>query len=135
MRLILIFQLLLIMSLSIQAQVYQSDSYDTGWFDQYVVDSDLITDSEEWYEMLSYYLINPFQPDVVNKEQLLSLVLFTEAEVDSFLVFRDKNKPLITPYELKFVNGLSIEKAQLLSMFLSFEKQSQLADKSEATRH
>lgn len=134
MRLILTFQLMLIMSLSIQAQVYQSGSYDTGWFDQYVVDSDLITDSEEWYEMLSYYLINPFQPDVVNKEQLLSLVLFTEAEVDSFLIFRDKNKPLITPYELKFVNGLSIEKAQLLSMFLSFEKQSQLADKSEANR-
>ena len=84
--------------------------------------------------MVSYYLINLFQPEVVNKEQLLSLMLFTEAEVDSFIVFRDKNSQLITPYELKFIDGLSIEKAQLLSKFLSFEKQSQLADKSEVTQ-
>lgn len=68
-------------------------------------------------ELLQEIMQTPLNINTIQLEELSQLGFLTEFEQKSIVAFVTQNKPLKTIYELQFVLGLPIEKAQLLSYF------------------
>ncbi len=66
---------------------------------------DLDINYEELYENLAQLLSNPVDLNSVTKEQLLSLLVITEDQINSFFLYRDQNGPLFSVYELQSIPG------------------------------
>src|SRR5258708_2516148 len=66
---------------------------------------DLDLNYGELYENLAQLLSNPLDLNAVTQEQLRSLFVVTEENVNSFIKYRDENGPILSVYELQSVPG------------------------------
>lgn len=66
---------------------------------------DLDLNYEELYENLTQLLSNPIDLNTVTREQLQSLFVLAEEEVNSFLLYRNHYGPLLSVYELQAIPG------------------------------
>lgn len=66
---------------------------------------DLDLNYDELYENLAQLLSNPYDLNSVTQEQLRSLLVLTEGEINSFLNHRTQYGPFISVYELQAIPG------------------------------
>ena len=66
---------------------------------------DLDLNYEELYENLAQLLSNPLDLNTVTREQLRSLFVVTEEEINTFMMHREENGALFSVYELQSIPG------------------------------
>ncbi len=82
---------------------------------------DLDLNYEELYENLVQILSNPIDLNRASDEQLRSLFILKEAQVESFLAYRDQNGPLLSIYELQSIPGLDPITLSRLTPFVTVD--------------
>ena len=74
--------------------------------------------SSETYENLMLLLSAPYDLNRVSAEELKSLHLLTDEQVDNFLLFRSEQGPFLDVYELQVIPGFDVEIAVRLRPFV-----------------
>ena len=84
---------------------------------------DLDLNYEELYENLAQVLSNPHDLNRVTQEQLRSLLVLTEEEINSFLIHRIQFGPFISVYELQAIPGWTRQTFDKVIPFLHVTEQ------------
>ncbi len=66
---------------------------------------DLDLNYEDLYDNLAQLLSNPLDLNTVTREQMRSLMVVPETEINAFFQYRDENSPILSVYELQSVPG------------------------------
>src|SRR4051812_4874696 len=66
---------------------------------------DLDLNYEELYENLAQLLSNPLDLNNITQEQMRSLLVVGEEQVNEFMRYRTENGPLLSVYELQSIPG------------------------------
>ncbi len=93
---------------------------------------DLDINYEDLYENLAQILANPLDLNSVTSEQLRSLYILREEQVDSFLDYRNESGPFISVYELQSIPKFDEKTITRLHYFVTVKQG--LLDKSFASR-
>ncbi len=66
---------------------------------------DLDLNYEDLYDNLAQLLSNPLDLNTITQEQMRSLMVVPEAEINAFFHYRDQNGPILSVYELQSIPG------------------------------
>ncbi len=83
---------------------------------------DLEINYEDLYENLAQLLANPFDLNTVTREQLRSLFILSEAQINSFLSYRRQLGPILSVYELQSIPFFDDRSTRKLVNFVSIDK-------------
>ncbi len=105
------------------AQQYRSKDIDLErLIDEIYPVQDLEINYEDLYENLAQLLANPFDLNTVTREQLRSLFILSEAQINSFLSYRKQLGPLLSVYELQSIPFFDDRSIRNLVNFVSIDK-------------
>src|SRR5882757_9821714 len=88
---------------------------------------DLDLNYEDLYDNLAQLLSNPLDLNTVTREQMRSLMVVPETDINAFFQYRDQNGPILSVYELQSVPGWSRQTFDNIIPFVRvIEEQSRL---------
>lgn len=73
---------------------------------------------EDLYENLAQLYSNQADLNTITEEQLRSVFILNETQIQSFLAYRNESGPFISIYELQNINGFTLDVIQLLVPFV-----------------
>ena len=91
-----------------------------------VQDTDL--DYGEFYEILGQLLAHPLDLNTITREQLHSLFVVTEAEINSFISYREAQGPLFSVYEMQAIPGWNLPACYSIIPFVTITEQESRID-------
>ncbi len=94
---------------------------------------DLDINYEDLYENLAQILANPLNLNTVTPEQLRSLYILREDQLNSFFTYRKERGPFISVYELQSISGFD-EKVIIKLQYFVIVKEEELLKKSISSR-
>lgn len=74
---------------------------------------------EDLYENLAQLYANPVDLNQVSEEQLRSIFILNESQIQSFLEYRNEASPILSLYELQNINGFSQDVIQKVIPFIT----------------
>lgn len=106
--------------LGIQCSFAQSDRLQ--WLDGFLenIPSELLeeNDFEDVQEYFIQVLERPFDLNIVDRDQLNSLLFLSPFQIENILRYRERLNGFLSIYELQSIEGLTLEEAYLLSHFV-----------------
>ncbi|WMJ73350.1 helix-hairpin-helix domain-containing protein [Cytophagaceae bacterium ABcell3] len=78
-------------------------------------------DYEILYESLYQYYLNPLDINTAQREELASLFILKEYQLNNFILYREKLGPFLEIYELQAVPGLDIRTIKQLLPFITVQ--------------
>jgi len=91
---------------------------------------DLDLNYEELYENLAQILANPLDLNRATQEELRSLFILNEKQLDQFLHYRDEEGPFLSVYELQVIPEFTSELVERLTPFVTVNDLSHQLNKS-----
>ena len=121
-----IFQLILSKSL---AQDYPREEIDLEDFiEELFQQQDEDIDYEDLYESLFQYYRSPLNLNRVNREELASLYVLSEMQLNNFFKYREKNGKFLSEYELQAIPGFDLNTIYKLMPFIEIRDVGLYAD-------
>ena len=122
MRLFCLFVALFLASAALQAQDYERRDIDLDLFIQELFQAqDDDVNYEDLYESLFQYYRNPLNLNTANKEELSSLYVLSETQVNAFFAYRNTYGKLLSIYELQAVPTLDLQTIYKLLPFVTVQ--------------
>jgi hypothetical protein len=84
----------------------------------------------ELYENLAQILSNPLDLNKATVEELRSLFILKEDQIQELIKYRDESGPFLSVYELQAINSIDLPTVYKLIVFVEVKDQSQQVDKS-----
>jgi len=91
---------------------------------------DLDLNYEELYENLVQILANPIDLNRASDEQLRSLLILKENQIESFLAYRDETGPFLSVYELQAIPNFDQNTVSRIIPFVTVDNSSSFSNKS-----
>ncbi|MTI20641.1 helix-hairpin-helix domain-containing protein [Fulvivirga sp. RKSG066] len=129
MRRVAILALILLFTQNVSAQEYPLEELDIQQFvEEIFAFQDEDVSYEELYEVLLLYYSNPIDLNKATREELKSLYVLSDYQLNNFLDYRSKYGRLLSIYELQAVPGLDIATIYKLIPFVTVRDEGLNAD-------